>query len=199
MKIRACTLAISSLFIGFSVTAQADVILDTFGSTGGGFDQALSYTINTNDVVDRPFSVNGTYSLDSIDVALIGFGSDLVQLDLCSDDAGNPGSIIESFSILTNPGTTMIYSVTSVLQPVLSTGNYHLKMSMDSDSAGWCWTTNPGVKPIDFSFDQGATWHLQNTVDITTRITATAVVPEPASFAVLGLGAFALIRRRRTA
>ena len=78
-----------SFILASAVAANADVLLNTFGSTGTGFNPAIGWTVNSDQSMAIAFSVSGTYSLSEIDVALFQTGTDgLTNVNLCSDSNG---------------------------------------------------------------------------------------------------------------
>lgn len=186
-----------SLFVGAAFAAQADVILNTFGITGTGFDSGTGWSVNNSQYMGRAFNMPGSYTLDQIDVALFGNPGDVVNVNIHSDNAGAPGAVLETLSVAVSDVSTN-YSLISVLHPLMTSGTYYLTLAPanPSGAAAWCWTNDSHTADLLFSTDQGGVYNQFNNVDVATTVYGT-LVPEPASFAVLGLGALALVRRRR--
>ncbi len=188
-----------ALVIGSAVAAQADVIFNSFGITNE-FDPNVGWSVSQSQSMGVKFAVNfGTYTLSEIDVALFAVGNDgSTIVNLCADNAGSPGSVIESFSVVAAPTGTK-YFLNSVLNPTLTLGNYFLTLTPGNSNAGSAWCKNgDGVTgPQIFSTNGGASWN--GFTDVYGGATVHGnLVPEPATFAILGLGALALVRRRRS-
>lgn len=202
MNQRSIRTLISFSIVGAAVVAHADVILDTYGVTPPGY-QTGGWSISTEQTLSRPFAVTGTYTLTSIELALGNFNANVGNYDIsiCGDNAGVPGSTLESFSVnVSTPSNTVSnYMLTSTLNPLLTTGTYYVVASTrdSSLSGGWAWNSDGTNADQQYTTDGGATWHNYNSVDVAMRIQGTPAVPEPASMTALAFGAVALIRRRK--
>ena len=85
----------------------------------------------------------------------------------------------------------------------LAAGSYFLNVgsvNSDPDGDGWNWSAAATNNLIAGNIFDGGGWFTDNTFDIDVAFQiegTTQVVPEPATMAVLGMGALALMRRRR--
>ncbi|MBS1728229.1 MAG: PEP-CTERM sorting domain-containing protein [Armatimonadetes bacterium] len=183
--------------LGSAVVANADVLLNTFGATDPGFTNT-GWTVDNTQSMGRAFTSPGTYTLTEIDIALFAtHAASNLRVNLCSDGGGMPGSVMESFLVTTTPDPTK-YFLNSVTNPVLTAGTYFITVTPDTsdDGGAWCQTNDGHTADLTFSTDSGASWNNFNDTDGAVTVFGSPV-PEPASFAVLGLGALALVRRRR--
>ncbi|MBS1701978.1 MAG: PEP-CTERM sorting domain-containing protein [Armatimonadetes bacterium] len=196
---------IALIVVGGAVSANADVLLDTYAGDAPGF-QANGWIVATWQYMSRPFSVTGSYTLDSIELPLGNFNDNtgVYDVSICADNAGVPGTVLESFAVnvTTGNGVVSSYLLNSALNPLLTTGTYYVTATTTDANlnGGWGWNNANNTGDQQFSTDGGGTWNNFNSTDVAVRVMGTSTtVPEPASMAVLGLGALALVRRRRTA
>ena len=189
-----------SFVVTSAISANADILFNSFGASGSGYLPGNAWSIYSVQSFAIGFSVTGSYSLSEIDVALLSSASDqLTKINLCSSNAGAPGSVIETLSV-SPPSTGTRIALASTQHSLLTTGNYFITLVAGDANAqsGWCWNSDNATSTMLISPNGGSSWS-----SFTERTGALEVlgsaVPEPASIAVLGLGALALVRRRRTA
>ena len=186
-----------------------------------------SHDINSavaNGVYD--FSVDiigGANSTASNVLASIGFHIDIIQkLDVGVAMSANPGSILEGGTgtevsmTVTNNMTARNFVSTTWWVSGFGDGNGNL-LAFDGFSGDWfnktiasgasrtdshsLWHANLDTPIGAYTSNNGVVGGLYNGdfyfVSANPNATVNVLVPEPASFAVLGLGVFALLRRRK--
>ncbi len=143
----------------------------------------LAFYSGANPVTDDPNSMVGWVTAASITIDLGGL------FDLTSVDISSYG--FPPFNVGRADDVTISTSVDNVTYGV---GTLHLLT--DTDTTQVVARTDTGVRYIQLSFDgdshTGDKWALNE-----LAVEGTAVVPEPSSTALLGLGGLALILRRR--
>lgn len=183
--------------LGTAISAHADVLLNTFGTTGLGYSNT-GWSVNSGQYMGRAFNSPGSYTLSEIDIALFSTnaGSN-ITVSLCADGGGVPGSVLESFVVAATPTPTK-YFINSVTNPLLTTGTYFIKVTPTTaaDTGAWCQTDDGHTAGMTFSTNGGGSWNNFTDIDGAVTVHGT-LVPEPASLAVMGLGIVALVRRRR--
>ncbi len=190
--------------LGLTTAAHADIILDTYGQWGNGINNTAEYGVYQNrhawgSTPALPFISPGEFALSSIELPLsIQDLNDQMFIRLRTDIGGLPGDLLESFLLTNTTGfeqrDEIDYTFDSVSHPVMHAGQSCEPVDVRTDGY---WYTNSDFTtyPMLMSHDDGATW-VQFDGSAAVRISATAV-PEPASIFTLGLGALALIRRRK--
>jgi hypothetical protein len=136
-------------------------------------------------------------------VALTGFGSSNPSIDttvgdgIGSTDAGlvfSASSFLSSSSSLPTAGTVLSLRIYSSTTSVSSPTKYN---AVSNDS--WLWltpATTPGVIDMDLTTTAGLVW--QDAANpFKTSLTAPAAIPEPTTYALLGMGLLGLVAYRR--
>ncbi len=109
------------------------------------------------------------------------------------ESAFNPASAVANYK----GGNDDYFSTFTIL-----TGTYAQKSRIDTPQAvgsgSSVLTANTQYYAVTTSFSNGVTGTYDNAIGGVGTVNAGSPVPEPASLAILGLGALALVRRRRT-
>lgn len=189
--------------------AQADAILSNLPGVGSGTGTNLGLG---TDAADRTKGVGLTMGGDSLDftsmVALISNTTPDSTLSggIYADSGGNPGGLLAAFTpvpIPSNMGATEVSITTAAPFTLSAATTYWFVLDGPTTTNSLLWQSlNPNTAPVGasgvsfvgyrFSSNGGSTWGASG---IFNGVTINAI-PEPASFALLGLGALALLRRR---
>lgn len=209
------SLALAGIVCLAAIPAKADVIFTSFGSTSPGYTTSGGFTFTGDAGWDVSFTPSVTGTLQSADFALMTAGGAgtyqfQVSANLLADSAGAPGAVIANFDTSADlpAGTTMVLSLNSTSNPVLSAGTTYwiqiVGISPNSiDEANWEFTNGGSTSKMDETLFglptpfNGGVALTSPAFDINAS-TASAGVPEPATwaFAGSGLAALALIRKR---
>ncbi|MBX3117621.1 MAG: PEP-CTERM sorting domain-containing protein [Fimbriimonadaceae bacterium] len=188
--------------------AHAAIAFNNFGA-GDSFNTGSGGTIGgSSSQVGYIIQGNGFNSLATgqISTITLGYGhvtgTNSTTFRLFGGTAGSVGSFITSWTVTNSPafgsGGLVVINNTDALATLNSGTDYWLIAEAASD-AWQAWNNNNigDVGPHAVSNDGGATYGIGNGSRNVFRVEVEPV-PEPASMAVLGIGALALIRRRRS-
>jgi hypothetical protein len=189
------------------------------GPIFNNFGAGDSYKTNQGDAIGKvgannfttasEFTATSSGNLSSITIALsrigsAGSGDVTVKLETDSG-SGGPGSVIESFSVPVSSlgafgGNNSPVVLNSVLDPALTAGtDYWLVVSAPSpDSIDWNFNPIGDIGDHATSVNGGA-FFLGSGTHGAFRLDSglAAAVPEPATLALVGLGALGLVGYRR--
>ncbi|MCE5325711.1 MAG: PEP-CTERM sorting domain-containing protein [Planctomycetaceae bacterium] len=204
MRLVACILAVAVSSV--SAFGATQVIYSSFGpgdsfSNDGAAGIGGTASFRGFQSVANAFTVSGgDFQLGKIEVATVwDSGTNSLVVSVAADNAGIPGTTIESFSLsglmTGEPGS--IVSMTSTLHPLLSNGSSYwvvLEAGAEDASAAWC----DSLLSVEgtHAWDEGNGWQSVTSKPQAFRVTA---VPEPATMSLLALGGLAALIRRRKA
>lgn len=139
-----------------------------------------------------------TSKVSSIDFG--GFAGAPFTMQLMTDVGGLPGAVMETWTGLTGAAPS-ISTATGDGSASLVAGTHYYVVLSSTANTGWNWAnTDTSDDLMAYSFNGGSTWSNftagQGQFRSAFRVNPSAV-PEPASMAVLGIGAVALVARRR--
>lgn len=186
--------------------ASASILHSGFGPDPGFIGGITSYAVNGasysgGQSIAASFLSADTSPLDHIDVALNweNFGPDLFTIILADDNAGAPGTALETFSVSGVPTSGTIETVTSLTNPILTSGTKYWVEVLPGDPltvGGWNLSTGP-LTGFSYQPVGSETWTAASGYGVAYDVIGT--VPEPSTWSLLalGAGAFALARRRR--
>lgn len=199
-----------------NVQAQAEDIFSNIGPDSDPFNYDVGTAILGGPATrggDKGIQANffyvptlKDYQFDFLDIALSHYyGTNAITVSLRSDSGGNPGNVIESFS-LTNAlqpfgNEHPLLHVTSILKPMLQAGEkYWIYAENFGDAeAVWNWNTigDSGRTKLNWN-DEG--WYQDGSPSGAFRVGSSAPIPEPAFYQMSvfsALGILGLLRLRR--
>ncbi len=206
--------AFACLFVStHGSAAQAGVIYSNLG--GGDSFNSTSWrgVSNLIDAYASPFTPATDTQFGSAEVAFShGTNTNSYLLELMQDDAGAPGVVIESIPF-TGESTPSITVVNSILTPALTGGDQYWVGIRRVGSAVGLWYLNDTGDSSDVASLSAATgtWTVftgtaitQHAFRVNDSPVGETVIPEPSTFALLSIGALALVgygcrRKRRKA
>jgi len=210
-KLSLLTLALTALLA--TQTASATVVFTNFGPSLA-FDYTQGNTIGNDFSGDNlasgatftPLSTN--YTFNSLTIALSCFFApcaDPFIVALTQDSAGQPATVIESFSVgggtLSTSGSA--YSpivITSISHPTLSAGTaYWVTVATSTNNVGsWDLNNTGDVSSVALSYDAGVNWSAGGNPGA-YQIDGAAIIaaPEPGSLIGLATGLLAMISARK--
>ena len=197
-----------------SLPAWSATLYTTFGP-GDSYDtlSGINWSVGsptgvTAQEVAATFVAGFTGTLDSIRVAALHLnGPNSFTVSIATDNSGQPGTVLESFTGVTFTTVSSIVTLISGSNPLLSTGStYWVGMtptSLFASQAGWN-VNNQGIGGTYRRFNGADPWFLSDinvgpTPAFEVNTTSNGVIPEPstAGLTLAGLAGLALLARRR--
>lgn len=192
----------AGIFHATDALADSVIFQQTAASTG-------AYTMTNTEYWGQGFTIGATpMAFTSVDLALTagGPGSQFF-VDLYSDNAGHPGSVLEVLSGNNNPTTSADYLYTSTGTLLSANTTYWIVAGINpaGTSAFEYWNqinsapapsvgSGPGLR---FSLDGGSSWNNQAGVATVMTVRGTTAVPEPCSMGLLAMAGVGMLNLRR--
>lgn len=195
MKAIACGILATS----FTVSAFANVAYSSFGPLDS-YDTASGWTIggNTNQTVAFQFESATTGVLSSIEYASFGIVAGDINILLYEDNSDQVGNQMVGWGQSIVPSGNAITTLTNPFPNIALTAGSKYWVELRGVSSGvWGgWNQNDqSINSLAYYTSTGGSAY--STLLTSAFRVNTGVVPEPASMAALGLGALALVRKRR--
>jgi hypothetical protein len=205
MNMKRTKLAGLTLSVGLICsTVSADVLFSNLDANDSSTGSAtiLGGTNQSNNTLAADFTVSGgDHFLTSIEVVVANFGAPphTVAASIRDDNAGTPGTILESFSFIgdlgdsNNPTTIFLDSVSNPL--LLDGATYWVALTSGDPDKRILWKNNSvgDDRNAQHDFDSDNTWEAEGDAEPAFRVRG--AVPEPAALALLWL--FPLLARRQ--
>lgn len=187
-------------------SAHAAIAFDNFGpndafntgsgATIGGSSSSVGYFIQGSG-----FNALASGQISTITIAYGHvLGTNSTTFRLFNGTSASVGSLMTSWTVTSSPafgsGNTITITNTSPLATLTSGNDYWILAEAASDAwQAWNFNSIGDVGPMATSSDGGGTYGVSNGGRNAFRVEVEPI-PEPATLAVLGLGALALVRRR---
>jgi hypothetical protein len=194
-----------SLALAATTPARAGATIFSNLGAGDSYNGATGWTLGSPDPNDyfvsaSAFTSPGNYELGTIEVAAgLVRGTNSLTISLDADSGGNPGALIESFTIsgampaFGSVSSGNLVLATSVLNPLLTAGTqYWVVLSVPNDGNTWAaWNWNSIGDTGGFAqSDNGSPLIGGTNTRSAMRITA---IPEPASVVLAGTSLVVLL------
>jgi hypothetical protein len=212
-----------ALLLGAGTGARAGFVYNNFGPANGGLDYntSIGWTVGNdfsgdNVAVGETFTASSSGTLSQITLALqYVAGTNAATVSLTSDAGGQPGSVLESWSVSGLPPEdgnfhTPVTVTDATSQALVAGTSYWVVVTTTADaSLSWMFSnTGGGGNPVQAnhatSFDGGSTWSTATDSQAAFSVSTADVVvaaPEPSAIVLLGIGlsGFAVkgLRRRQ--
>jgi hypothetical protein len=183
-----------------SSLVEADVVYSTF-APGDVFNLSGGAAINNGQWVANQFTVTGNdYQFGQLEIAggcIASIGPNEFDLSIRADNAGLPGTIMESFTVSLPVSFTDKLSVNSTTHPLLEDGSsYWVVLGSSTNAYGW-WSQNGDIHSIiATSGDGGSSFTANEGENVNMYRVYGTVVPEPSELMLVFTGLCALAGTR---
>lgn len=174
---------------------------DSYGSNGWTFG-ILSNTLRTENKIGSQFTATGSGLLSTIEFGSFTFVDGLLRVEIFSDENGELGTSLENFTVTSAPRPFRRILKVQSLSPsvgIVDGAKYWVVLSAADGNAraNFNWNSSGLTGRLYASSVDSTRNDVVYLDDQTMPALRVNVVPEPTSTAALGLGALALLRKRR--
>lgn len=143
------------------------------------------------------FTAGTSGDLSSVSFAGLAFSPGTLDVALYADSGHTLGASLESFSVPISSNSASVITLTSLSHPALVAGQkYWFAQKGEGNGAfGWMEASTGQMAPFAYQWDSASPYYGPDDHIAAFQVNT---VPEPGSIATLGLGAVALLRRRKS-